>query len=424
VFERFLATLQANANLSDPHHCHRRSCRLWNEAAASVPGWPRVRVTLPNYRRPRESLPISSCPRSLQEELAAYLDFLGRGTDRFARGPRQPKLAESTVRQQEVEILLALSALVAAGREPASITSLACLVEPDAYETVLRHYLKNDEKQTPRPFAHGLAITLLGLARRWVKPGPEALEELRNLKGCLGPQYTGFADKNDKLMLALEDPDTRAKLLLLPERLVEWAERAPPRSAGPRRVEVMVSLAVALAILRTAPMRIANLAGLRLDRHLTRPGGPRSRWLIVIPAAEVKNTLDLAYRLDREATTLVDRFVERYRPPLAMPGNPYPFPVGTRSKKPHGLSVQIRRVIADWVGIDMTAHQFRHFCAQLFTEHRPDSPAALGQFLGHKNGQTAEKFYARRDTLSAGRLFDEILEEELRRARSRLGRRS
>jgi integrase len=423
VLDRFLAALQADANLSDPHHCHRRSCRLWNEAAASVPGWPQVRVKLPNYRRPRESLPINSYPLSLQEELAAYLEFLRRGTDRFAKGPRQPRLAESTVHQREVEIVLALSALVAAGRDPASITSLACLVQPEAYEVVLRQYLKNDESQTPRPFAHGLAVTLLGLARRWVKPGPEALEDLRNLKGCLGPQHTGFADKNDKLMLALDDPNTRAELLLLPNRLAEWATRARPDRARPEYAAIMMELAVALAILRCAPLRVANLAGLRLDRHLVRPGGPRSPWVLMIPATEVKNKRELVYKLEPEATALVDTFIERYRLVLAPPGNAYLFPVGSKCKSSHHLSQQIRRVIEKWVGIYMTPHQFRHFCGQLFKEHCPDSSTALGQFLGHENGQTAEKFYARRDTLSAGRLFDEILEKELRAARFGMRRR-
>ena len=199
AFDRFLAHVEADANLSDPHHCHRRSCRLWNEAAASVVGWPQFRITLPSYRRPRLSLPLGNYPPCLQEDLGQYLDYLRSGSDRFAKGPRQKKMTESTVRQRRTEILLALSALVASGRDPASITSLACLVDPDAFEAVLRRYLKDDEHQTPRPFAHNLAVTLTSLARRWVKLGPDTLEELRDLKGCLGPQQTGLTQKNERL---------------------------------------------------------------------------------------------------------------------------------------------------------------------------------------------------------------------------------
>ena len=197
TFDRFLADLETGANLSDPHACHRRSSRLWNEAAASIAGWPQTRITLPNYRKPRLSLPINSYPASLQEEFARYLDFLRGGSDRFAKGPRQKRMAESTVRQRGVEILLALSALVSSGRDPASITSLSSAVEPSAFEAILRRFLEDDEDQTPRPFAHTLAVTLISLARHWVKLGPDALQELRDLQRCLGPP-TNRPDKEER----------------------------------------------------------------------------------------------------------------------------------------------------------------------------------------------------------------------------------
>ena len=423
VFDQFLEDMESKQNLPQPRQCHRRSAHLWNKAAATIRGWPQIQVTLPNYRRPRQSLPINRYPSSLQDELTAYLEFLRGGTDRFHRGPRQPKLAEITVRQRETEIVLALAALVEAGRDPASIGSLSCLVEPDAYETVLRHYLKDDEAQTPRPFAFGLAVTLVSLARRWVKPGHEVLETLRNLKQCLGPQYSGLAKKNDDVLTALDDQDIRDGFLVLPEQLAAWVEGDPPRRARPENIALMMSYAVALAILNIGPMRIKNLAALHLDRHLTRPGGPGSRWLIVLPAVEVKNKVDNAYLLDWDATLLVDRYLERYRPVLAPPGNRYLFPVGSGHKAPHDLSVQLRRVIADWLGVDMTPHQYRHFAADLIEQRLPGSAALIARFLGHKNDQTASKYYIRRNGLAAGQLFDQILQEERRAARSRLRRR-
>jgi integrase len=322
-------------------------------------------------------------------------------------------MAEATVRQRGVEILLALSALVAAGRDPASLTSLACAVERDAFETILRRYLQDDADQTPRPFAHSISITLIGLARHWVRLGPDELEELRQLERCLGPKSTGLTKKNEKLLRTLDDPEIRADLLLLPERLAKSAGRMPPARAALR-----MELAVAIAILLSAPLRIANLAALRLDRHLVRPGGPKSLWQIDIPPDEVKNQQHLVHELPSDVTSLVDRFVERFRPFLAPPINPYLFPGRSKSKQPHELSQQIRRTIADWVGIDMTAHQFRHFAGLVMQQHSPGAFAALAQLLGHKRIQTAANFYARLDTLSAGRHFDAILQEERSQALS------
>jgi integrase len=184
-----------------------------------------------------------------------------------------------------------------------------------------------------------------------------------------------------------------------------------------------MQIAVAIAILQNAPLRIANLAGLRLDRHLVRPGGPKSLWQIDIPPHEVKNDQSLVHELPRYVTTLVDRYIRRFRPVLAAPGNPHLFPVGSTHKGSHGLSQQIRSVLADWVGIDMTPHQFRHFAGRVMQQHSPGAFAAIAQLLGHKDVRTTIAYYAELETLSAGRQFDTFLEAERSKARLR-GRRS
>jgi integrase len=415
VGDRFRAHLETDTTVPSPHDCHRLTCRLWNQAAETMPGWPPIRLSVPDHRRPRQSLPISSFPTTLQEEFAAYIDSL-RGGDLFAEEAPQKAMAPSTVRQRAVELGLALSALVASGRDPVSITSLACLVEPSAFTDILRHYLKD---RKPRPFAYNIAQTLISLAKRWVKLDSAELDKLRELQGRLGHQRKGLTEKNRTLLRTLDDPGVRARLLFLPERLASWAERATPE-----RGAVAMRIAVAIVILQSAPLRIANLAGLRFDRHLVRPGGSRSLWQIDIPPHEVKNHEPLAHELPRRATALVDRYVRRFRPCLAAPGNPYLFPVESGQKGPHGLSQQIRRALADWVGIDMTPHQFRHFAGRLVQQHSPGAFAAIAQLLGHRDVRTAITYYSGLDTLSAGRHFDEILEAERSKARLRGRRRS
>jgi integrase len=344
----------------------------------------------------------------LQLEFAAYIESL-RVTDLFAEEAPQKALAPSTVRQRAAELGLALSALVASGRDAAGITSLAMLVEPEAFKTILRRYLKEDG--TPRPFARNIAQTLIALARRWVRVDPAVLDQLGKWQRQLG-WAKGFTAKNRALLRTLDDPGIRAKLYVLPERLAHWAERSTSV-----RGAIAFELAVAVAILQSAPLRIANLAGLRLDRHLVRPGVPRSLWLIDIPAHEVKNDQALVYELPRRTTALVDRFIRRFRLSVAAPGNPYLFPVGSGRKSPPKLSQQIRRVLADWVGIDMTPHQFRHHAGRVLQRHSPGAFSAITQLLGHKDVRTAIRYYSELDTLSAGRHFDEILEAEHTKAR-------
>jgi integrase len=83
------------------------------------------------------------------------------------------------------------------------------------------------------------------------------------------------------------------------------------------------------------------------------------------------------------------------------------------------LSQQIRGVLADWVGIDMTPHQFRHFAGRVMQQHSPGAFAAIAQLLGHKDVRTTIAYYAELDTLSAGRQFDAFLEAERSKARLR-----
>jgi integrase len=114
------------------------------------------------------------------------------------------------------------------------------------------------------------------------------------------------------------------------------------------------------------------------------------------------------------------RFLRDFRPALAEAGNPHLFPVGSTHKSPPALSQQIRWVIANWVGIEMTAHQFRHFAGLMM----PDDLDALAQLLGDKDTKTVRRYYAELNTLLVGRRFDAIIEAEMTKARLGQRRRS
>src|SRR5689334_7778147 len=99
VSDRFRAHLDSDTNVPSPHDSHRLTCRLWNQAVETVPGWSPIRLSVPDHRRPCRSVPISSFLASLQEELARYLESLDGG-DLFSDGAAQKRLAASTVRQR------------------------------------------------------------------------------------------------------------------------------------------------------------------------------------------------------------------------------------------------------------------------------------------------------------------------------------
>jgi hypothetical protein len=76
------------------------------------------------------------------------------------------------------------------------------------------------------------------------------------------------------------------------------------------------------------PLRIANFAGLRLDQHLLRREDKRGErpWVIHVPAAMVKNAVDLDYELPAPIARDLELYLERFRSRLVAGTNPWPFP--------------------------------------------------------------------------------------------------
>ena len=86
----------------------------------------------------------------------------------------------------------------------------------------------------------------------------------------------------------------------LPEQLVQQARLQ--RRHAPVRAAVLAQIAVAVAILTVAPIRLANLASIRLGENLIKPGGPYSNFWLTFPKYDVKNRTPLQFKLDETVT--------------------------------------------------------------------------------------------------------------------------
>lgn len=422
VLERFHQALVAGSLVRKPQQAHRDAVRAWNQAVDAVPGWPALRLTPPPGGKAPYVLPPSTFPAGFAADLDAWLARLA-GSDPLAELPFRP-LRPITLRARRLHVLTLASALVHRGRDPASVTGLAALVEPAALRESLRFVLDRGGGR-PTPYLHQLAVTALAVARHWVGVPTAQEEALQALvRRCDPGGPPGLTAKNRAALRRLEDdPVLVAKLLALPERLARGLERKGAAAAMPltRAEALRLQTALAIAILLAAPIRIANLVGLRLDRHLLRssggPGeGPRLR--LVLPAAEVKNNRDLEHPLPPWVVALLDRYLAQARLVLGPRPGPWLFPGAQdgAGKTDQALRQQIKDATERELGLRLTPHQFRHACGLVYLMANPGGHEVVRHLLGHRSIATTIRHYAGMETLAALRHYDAVVLERRQEA--------
>ena len=145
-------------------------------------------------------------------------------------------------------------------------------------------------------------------------------------------------------------------------------------------------MAVAIAILTVAPIRLSNLTRIRLDENLIRPGGLELPYWLMFARYDVKNRVDLEFPLDDSLTELIDDYLHHFRPVLLRGANePWLFP-GQRGgfKGLTTFSGQISQRVYKATGLQITTHQFRHAAAAFYLKHHPGDYEIPRRFLGHR----------------------------------------
>jgi integrase len=416
VLVRFRAALEAETFSTRINTVHRHNAVLWNRAVGTVPGWPNVRLSVPDYRPPRQGLSRDELPESFRQDVDAYLASKtlaptpGAGISALLDGPLAHPWAPRTAGLRREHIRLAASAAVHTGTPVEQLQHLADLTEPQTAKRILGHYLARDAKELgrdePKTFTIDLAYTLLSIARDWIRPSQADLERLRQMSGNLERyRRSGLTEKNLTVIRALMDPANKARLKALPERLMEEAAK----SHMPYRGAVTAQLAVAIAILIVAPMRIGNLVRLRVDVELLRPGGAKAPYHIHFPKHMVKNQVDLEYPLPAHTTRLIDRYRTQFRPRLVNAASDWLLPGEAGHKEERTLSGQLTKRVFAEIGIRITPHQFRHAAAAWLLQADPGNFELVRRILGHEDIATTVRFYIGLESISAMRRYHGII---------------
>lgn len=294
----------------------------------------------------------------------------------------------------------------------ASLTSLRALIHPDVAEKILDGYWRGDG-EIPATYTINLSCRFVAIAHSIGGFDENDLRRLGDARFALEQhREDGMTPKNLALIRSVVTRGVWSRVVNLPELLMQQARR---ERHAPVKAAVLAQIAVAVAILTVAPVRLGNLTSIRLGENLTKPGGPGSNYWLTFAKYEVKNRLSLQFKLDEKVTALVNEYVHDFRPALIRGSNAdWLFPgEADEHKEKISFSTQIVERIQKSIGLRISVHQFRHAGGALILKHRPGEYELVRRLLGRKSVQTTIKFYLELETTQASEIFTDIIRNRL-----------
>jgi integrase len=385
VINRFMRYRADTTSLSANDAARRAIARAWNFCAGTIEGWPSQRLLEPPVKSAAGPA-WEDFPEGLRNDILTHLAGM-TAKKRRVNGKRVRPCKPSTVRTRRAELLAAARLAVRLGVPIESLSSLHALIHPDVVERVLETYCDEDGLE-PRVYTIDLGWKFLSIARELGTFSADELERLDELRVSLEHyRRGGMTEKNLKVVRQVLGDGVWERVRDLPQALMQQARLN--REQAPMKAAVTAQMAVAIGILTFAPVRLANLCGIRLDENLIKPAGNGSPYLLCFPDYDVKNRVELEYPFDKELTAIIDEYIHDYRSIL--------------------LSEQITQRIEEATGLHMTVHQFRHAGAAIWLKHHPGDYETVRRVLGHRNIQTTINFYCGLETIQANAQFGALI---------------
>src|SRR5262249_1847720 len=143
-----------------------------------------------------------------------------------------------------------------------SLTSLKALIHPGVAERVLDGYWRKDG-EVPKTYTINLSCRFVALAHAIGGLDEDDLQRLGDARfGSEQHREDGMTPKKLALIMFVLTDGVWSRVVNLPEQLMQQARLQ--RRHAPVRAAVLAHIAVAVAILTVAPVRLGNLASIRL----------------------------------------------------------------------------------------------------------------------------------------------------------------
>jgi integrase len=411
VIDRYLDHRARTTTRASDAASRRILARLWNAGIGKIDGWPQQRLVEPPVKA-AEGPGWDEFPDGLRADIEGYLAGL-KLVRRNKAGQRIRPCKPSTITTRRRELVAAVRMAVKVGVPLASLSSLGALVHPDVAGKILDAYWRKDG-EVPATYTINLANRFVALAHSIGAIAADDLRRLEDARFDLEQHRTdGMTPKNLALIRCVLTDEVWSRVTNLPDQLMRQARLE--RQHAPVTAAVLAQIAVAVSILTVAPVRLGNLASIRLGENLVKPGGPQSNYFLSFDKHDVKNRVPLQFKLDEFVTSIINEYVHDFRPARMHGSNAdwlFPGEAGEHKEK-ISFSTQIVDRIEKSTGLRITVHQFRHAAGALILKHRPGEYELVRRLLGHKSVQTTMKFYLELETTQASEIFTDIVRNRM-----------
>jgi integrase len=386
--------------------------RIWNNAVRTVPGWPQRRLVAPKDPR-AVALPRSDFSAAFLADLEGYLAALSNPDPLRPGFGRQ--LSPLTIRDRGRALLRMASILVAQGREPATIRSLADLVtEASMRAALLALYERNGGRERGWPAgAVTFACTVVHVAEAWCGVTGDDLTKLRALRKLVTPKRQGLSRRNLDRLEQFDEPALLARFLALPDELMRAADALVDEGCHVRAAETHET-GIALALLLLNPMRRQNLVDLDLQAHFRRDH--RGNLLgLAIPGTAVKNGVGIEAELPRALARRIALHLQVHHKLRCSVATTKLFPSRAGgARAPEVLARAIKRAVGRYVGAEFNVHAQRHLAVKLLLDDNTDNVAVAQRLLGHRDARTTVSMYGTITTRAAQKSWQASIQRRLR----------
>jgi integrase/recombinase XerD len=165
---------------------------------------------------------------------------------------------------------------------------------------------------------------------------------------------------------------------------------------------------LAFAFLVCRPIRLKNLAALRLGHHL---GQKEERWFCRLDASETKEKVSFEFTLPPRLNPYMAAYLDRYRPILLDGNVDDHLWISIRRTPMSGQAIYCSTcsLTERLFGVRINPHLLRDCAASALATEDPEHILAIARILGHKSIKTTTRHYNQSQMTAAGEILHEVL---------------